>query len=73
MVFPNCRIGESAPIAGGPGAAWQVAYTCPDDVTIRYRLHLYGDRLYRLAAGGPRGVAESAAAARFFQSFAIVD
>ena len=67
MVFPNCRAAESRPIAGGPGAAREIAYACPDDVTIRYRLHLYGDRLYRLAAGGPRGVAEGDAADRFFQ------
>ncbi len=58
---------------GVPGAAREIAYACPDDVTIRYRLHLYGDRLYRLAAGGPRGVAESDAADRFFQSFEIAD
>ena len=51
----------------------EIAYACPDDVTIRYRLHLYGDRLYRLAAGGPRGVAESDAADRFFESFEIVE
>jgi len=73
MVFPNCRATESGPIAGGPGAARRGAYACPDDVTIRYHLHLYGDRLYRLAAGGPRGVAEGDAADRFFQSFEIVD
>jgi hypothetical protein len=73
MVFPNCRAAESRPLPGGPGAAREIAYACPDEVTMRYRLHLYGDRLYRLAAGGPRGVAEGDAADRFFGSFEIVD
>jgi hypothetical protein len=73
MVRPDCRAAESRPLPGGPGAAREIAFACPDDVTIRYRLHHYGDRLYRLAAGGPRGVAESVAADRFFGSFEIVD
>ena len=66
MIPPGCRETESGPIAGGPGAARAVTFACPDDVTLAYRLHLYGDRLYRLAAGGPRGAAESDAADRFF-------
>jgi hypothetical protein len=73
MIPRGCRETESGPIAGGPGAARAVDFTCPDDVTLAYRLHLYGDRLYRLAAGGPRGAAESDAADRFFRSFEIVE
>jgi hypothetical protein len=69
----GCRETASGPIAGGPGAARAVTFACPDDVTLAYRLHLYGDRLYRLAAGGPRGAAESDAADRFFRSFEIVE
>jgi len=68
MVQSGCQVLRSRPLPGGPGAARQTDFACADGVTISYRLHLYGDRLYRLAAGGPEGVAEGAGADRFFQS-----
>lgn len=73
MVQPGCAMTTSRPLPGGPGAAVETDFACPEGVTLRYRLHLYGDRLFRLAAGGPAGIAEGAAADRFFRSFALAE
>ena len=73
MVQPGCTVATSHPLPGGPGAAVQTDFACPEGVTLRYRMHLYGDRLYRLAAGGPPGVANGEAADRFFQSFELAE
>jgi hypothetical protein len=71
MVQPGCTVTASRPLPGGPGAAVETDFACPDGVTLRYRMHLRGERFYRLAAGGPAGVADGDAADRFFQSFAL--
>jgi hypothetical protein len=71
MVQPGCTVTASRPLPGGPGAAVETDFACPDGVALRYRMHLRGDRFYRLAAGGPAGVADGDAADRFFQSFAL--
>lgn len=73
MLPPGCYETDTRPLPGGPGAGRALDFACPRDVTLRYRLHLLGDRLYRLAAGGPQGVAESDEADRFFNSFAILE
>jgi len=73
MVRPGCTPTASRPLPGGPGAAVETDFACPDGVALRYRLHLYGDRLWRVAAGGPAGLADSDAADRFFRSFALTE
>jgi hypothetical protein len=73
MVPAGCAVSASRPLPGGPGAVVAADFACRNGVTLRYRMHLSGDRLYRLAAGGPQGVAEGDAADRFFRSFALVD
>ena len=73
MVQPGCTVTSSRPLPGGPGAAVETDFACPEGVTLRYRMHLSGDRLFRLAAGGPAGTADSAAADRFFQSFELAE
>ena len=73
MVPAGCTVEASRPLPGGPGAVVASDFACADGGTLRYRMHLYGDRFYRLAAGGPRGVAESDAADRFFRSFALIE
>ena len=73
MVRPGCTPTASRPLPGGPGAAIETDFACPDGVALRYRLHLYGDRLWRLAAGGPAGLADGDAADRFFRSFVFTE
>ncbi len=71
MVPAGCTATASRPLPGGPGAAVQADFACPEGVTLRYRMHLYGDRFYRLAAGGPAGIADGAEADRFFNSLEL--
>lgn len=73
MVQPGCSPTASRPLPGGPGAAVETDFACPDGVTLRYRMHLLGDRFWRLAAGGPAGIADGDVADRFFGSFALSD
>lgn len=71
MVQPGCAPTASRPLPGGPGAAQETDFTCPEGVTLRYRMHLRGDRFWRLAAGGPAGIADGDVADRFFRSFVL--
>ena len=71
MVQPGCAMTASRPLPGGPGAAQETDFACPEGVTLRYRMHLRGDRFWRLAAGGPSGVADGDVADRFFRSFVL--
>lgn len=73
MVQPGCMPTAARPLPGGPGAAQEADFACPEGVTLRYRMHLRGDRFWRLAAGGPSGVADGDVADRFFQSFALTE
>lgn len=73
MVQPGCTLTDSHPLPGGPGAAVETDFACPEGVALRYRMHLSGNRLYRLAAGGPPGAADGAAADRFFESFELAE
>ena len=73
LIGPTCQTVSVAPYLGGPGAAQSISYDCGDGIRVAERVHLVGDRLYRLSAGGPDGVEASDGAARFFDSFKIVD
>jgi len=73
LIGPTCRTVSVSPYLGGPGAAQSVTYDCGDGIRVAERVHIVGDWLYRLSAGGPDGVEASDGAARFFDSFRIVD
>jgi hypothetical protein len=73
LIGPTCQTVLVEPYLGGPGAAQAIRYDCGDGIRVAERVHLVGDRLYRLSAGGSDGVETSDGAARFFDSFRIVD
>jgi len=71
-IAPPCRPIAEEPLPKGPGVAIEVIYNCIDDYRVRGRLHLSGDWVYRITAGGPGGTADSADSYRFLDSFRLV-
>jgi hypothetical protein len=66
-----CKPTSQTPRPEGPGVAREVVYQCVDDYRVRGRLHLAGERLYRITAGGPGDVADSDDTYRFLDSFRL--
>jgi hypothetical protein len=71
-IAPPCRPISEEPFPEGPGAAIEVVYRCYEDYRVRGRLHLSGDWIYRVTAGGPGGIADSADTYRYLDSFRVL-
>jgi len=73
VVAPDCERGalREIPMAGGVGH--ETTFRCPNDVAMRLRLRIEGPWVYQVAAAGGPGFIATPEAARFLDSFRLVE
>lgn len=68
-----CETGTPREVETANGAAWEVTFRCPEELTMRARFKVEGEWLYQVGAAGVSGFVTSPDAVRFLDSFRLID
>ncbi len=71
-LIENCRTTSMEERPADIGMRLDIALVCIGNYHVIGRLHLAGDRLWRVTVGGPENIADNEDATRFLDSFRLV-